>query len=123
MSAHPAGGLRAGYRHSGLSPWQLWLAAVGLGSFLGEVELEGAIEGLLSWSAREWEITAQALDEHFRATTSATGSATTDRPAKPGESNRAGRPRRGVGRAGPRRSSPPRTPPGEPGSPTGAVST
>ncbi len=64
---HAAPGLRAGFVRSGLSPWELYLAAAGLGGYLGPVELEAAVVELAPWTAREWEITAQAADEHFRA--------------------------------------------------------
>jgi len=66
VTGHMAGGLRAGFVRSGLSPWELYVAA-GLGGYLGPVELEAAVLGLLPWTDREWAITAQAVDEHFRA--------------------------------------------------------
>lgn len=65
-AGYPSGVLTVAFHRSGLSPWQLYLACDALGGRLGPVECEAAVLGLLDLDPVEWEVTAQALDDHSR---------------------------------------------------------
>ncbi|HEV7831434.1 MAG TPA: hypothetical protein VGP04_21885 [Pseudonocardiaceae bacterium] len=60
-----AGALRAGLNRSGMSHSQLWINYLTLGGELSEKELDAALRGNLVLGRFQYNMIAQALNDHF----------------------------------------------------------
>ena len=65
MSASMAEILEAGRQHAGLSIQQLWLAYYSLGGNATPLAFDGYLAGTELPVAREYDLIAQALNDHF----------------------------------------------------------
>ena len=57
--------LEQGLHRSGMSHRELWLRYVGIGGDAGELELEAYLLALLRPSPLQYDLIAQAINEHF----------------------------------------------------------
>jgi hypothetical protein len=68
MTTHPAGpdlSLQDGLDLSGMSVNELWLRQISVGGTAGSLETEAYVLGLLVPDPHQYDVLAQALNEHF----------------------------------------------------------
>ncbi|MEO7260426.1 MAG: hypothetical protein ABI047_04090 [Jatrophihabitantaceae bacterium] len=68
MTSHPVGtdlSLQDGLDLSGMSVEELWLRQVSVGGSAGSLETEAYVLGLLIPDPHQYDVLAQALNEHF----------------------------------------------------------